>query len=151
MRNRTLNRFYRLHFTIPFLLIIVVLLHLIILHNKGRTTLIGSNKLIIPFRNYFMLKDFVGFILIFIVLILNIIYLPNYFLDSENSIKARVLVTPIHIVPEWYFLYAYCILKTFERKVLGVLMLLLRVGIFPLISLVTNYTRRLIHKVIIVV
>lgn len=151
VNNRTLNRFYTLHFVIPFILIILILLHLILLHNKGRTSLIRSNKLILPFRSYFFLKDLVGLIVMVCILIINIIYFPGYFLDSENSIRARSLVTPIHIVPEWYFLFAYCILKSFERKAFGVIILLLRLAIFPLISLKAFQRNNFNHKVIIII
>jgi len=150
VRNRTLNRFYTLHFVIPFLLSIFVLLHLLILHSKGSTTIISTNKIITPFRAYFLTKDLVGFIVIFIVLLTNIIYLPNYFIDCENSIIARALITPIHIVPEWYFLYAYCILKRFERKVIGVLILLIRVAFFPLLT-TKKGSNDITHKFIIMI
>ena len=151
VNNRTLNRFYTLHFIIPFLVLIFILLHLLILHSIGSTSIISTNKLILPFRNYFILKDLVGFISIFILLIVNIIYFPNYFLDSENSIRARSLVTPIHIVPEWYFLFAYCILKRFERKVIGVIILLLRVVFFPALALKRHQNNDFKHKVIIII
>jgi len=133
--NRTLNRFYTLHFILPFIILVVILIHVVYLHYKGRTTLIRRNKLIIPFRPYFILKDLVGFICLIGLLMINIYYFPRFFLDSENSIKARSLVTPIHIVPEWYFLFAYCILKTFERKVVGVIILILSVGFFIILAL----------------
>jgi len=141
VNNRTLNRFYTLHFIIPFLVLIVVGIHLMLLHSKGRTTNISTNKVIIPFSNYFIVKDLLGFIILLIVLLINIIYFPSHFLDCENSISARPLITPIHIVPEWYFLYAYCILKRFERKVIGVIILLLSVAFFPLIA-----TRRKVRQ-----
>jgi len=112
-----------------------------LLHSKGRTTNISTNKVIIPFSNYFIVKDLLGFIILLIVLLINIIYFPSHFLDCENSISARPLITPIHIVPEWYFLYAYCILKRFERKVIGVIILLLSVAFFPLIA-----TRRKVRQ-----
>jgi len=111
----------------------------------------SSNKLIIPFRSYFILKDFVGLIALIILLFTNIAFSPRYFLDCENSVRARPLVTPVHIVPEWYFLYAYCILKRFERKVVGVIILLLRVIFFPTLSSKLNRMNGVKHKFIIVV
>ena len=136
--NGVLNRFFALHFLIPFIIIVIVLLHLTILHKKGRTTVIRHNKTILPFSNYFMLKDLVGFIMILILLIINVYYYPSYYLDSENSIIANPIVTPINIVPEWYFLYAYCILKRFESKLLGVWILIIGVIIFPLLATSVN-------------
>ena len=67
---------------------------------KGRTRLIRTRKLILPFSNYFVIKDILGLLFISIVLVVNIIYFPRALLDNENSIIARPLVTPIHIVPE---------------------------------------------------
>jgi len=150
--NRTLNRFYTLHFILPFLIFVLIIIHILLLHFKGSTTLTGSNKIIIPFRSYFTLKDLVGFVLIFILLILNVIYFPRYFLDRENSIIASSVITPIHIVPEWYFLFAYCILKTFESKVIGVIILLISVIFFMILAL-KNFKRRhlIVHKVIIII
>ena len=149
VRNRTLNRFYTLHFIIPFVVLLFIVIHLILLHYKGRTTTMSSNKIILPLSNYFILKDVVGFIVLIVVLFINITYYPRYFLDSENSINARSLTTPIHIVPEWYFLYAYCILKRFESKVIGVIILIFRVAFFPLLAIKRSIIT-IKHKVIII-
>ena len=149
VRNRTLNRFYTLHFIFPFLVVILILTHLMALHIKGRTSVIRTRKLILPFSNYFVLKDVLGLLFIVFALILNIIYFPRAILDNENSIIARSLVTPIHIVPEWYFLYAYCILKRYERKVFGVAILLLRVIFFVLLS-IRKCTNNITHKIVII-
>lgn len=111
----------------------------------------SSNKLIVPFTPYFILKDLVGFIFIIILLIINVTYFPRYFLDSENSITARPLVTPIHIVPEWYFLFAYCILKTFNNKVLGVIILILSVGFFIILALKRKTSNNTKHKIVMVI
>jgi len=151
VNNRTLNRFYSLHFCLPLLILVVIIIHIVILHYKGRTTLMSSNKLIVPFTPYFILKDLVGFIFIIILLIINVTYFPRYFLDSENSITARPLVTPIHIVPEWYFLFAYCILKTFNNKVLGVIILILSVGFFIILALKRKTSNNTKHKIVMVI
>lgn len=100
VNNRTLNRFYRLHFLLPVIVIVIIVFHLVVLHYKGRTTLNRRRLVILPFRNYFLLKDVVGFIIVLLILLINITYFPRYFLDSENSISASPLITPIHIVPE---------------------------------------------------
>jgi len=146
--NRTLNRFYTIHFIIPFVVLLIVVLHLIILHSKGSVSVVNVNKIILPFSNYFILKDLVRLIALGVLLFINIVYFPSYFLDSENSISARSLITPIHIVPEWYFLYAYCILKRFERKVFGVIILIMSVAFFPLIALVKLPNNKIKHKAI---
>jgi len=151
VNNRTLNRFYRLHFVIPFAVLLIVVLHLIILHSKGRITIIRINKIILPFSNYFILKDLVRFIALRVLLFINIAYFPSYFLDTENSISANPLITPIHIVPEWYFLFAYCILKRFERKVIGVIILLLSIAFFPLIAFTKIPNNKVKHKAIMVI
>jgi len=151
VNNRSLNRFYTLHFIIPFVMIVIIIIHLVFLHSKGRTCEISSNKLIIPFRNYFMWKDSVGFVILIMVLLANITYFPEYFLDSENSIRARPLVTPVHIVPEWYFLYAYCVLKSIERKVIGVFILLCRVAFFPILAIKQNQHNSVGHKIVIII
>ena len=147
VNNRTLNRFYRLHFLLPVVVIIIIIIHLLALHYKGSTTLNSRRLVIVPFRNYFLVKDVVGFIVASLMLIINIIYFPRYFLDSENSIPARPLITPIHIVPEWYFLFAYCILKRFESKTVGVIILVISVVIFPALSLKNKQNNHLSHKI----
>jgi len=151
VNNRTLNRFYSIHFLLPFLVITFIVLHLFALHAKGSTTVVSRNKIILPFRRYFFTKDLIGFIRAIFVLVINVLYFPSLFMDCENSIRARSLVTPIHIVPEWYFLFAYCILKSFERKVIGVIILLLRVALFPALSIHKHKTNTFKHKALMII
>jgi len=127
------------------------MLHLFALHAKGSTTVVSRNKIILPFRRYFFTKDLIGFIRAIFVLVINVLYFPSLFMDCENSIRARSLVTPIHIVPEWYFLFAYCILKSFERKVIGVIILLLRVALFPALSIHKHKTNTFKHKAVMII
>jgi len=149
--NRTLNRFYTLHFILPFVVLTIITIHLIALHLKGRTTILGRNKIIVPFRSYYLLKDLIGFVLLIVILLINVIFFSRIFLDRENSVQARPLVTPIHIVPEWYFLYAYCILKSFDSKVIGVIILIFRVIFFIILGLKKIRSQGLIHKIVIII
>nr|YP_010890159.1 cytochrome b [Stephanomia amphytridis]WJJ70207.1 cytochrome b [Stephanomia amphytridis] len=127
--NATLNRFYSLHYLFPFILTGLVLIHIILLHVTGSNnpTGLNTNSDKIPFHTYFTTKDFYGFILLFILLSYLVFYAPNLLGDPENFIKANSLVTPIHIMPEWYFLFAYAILRAIPNKLGGVLGLVLSI------------------------
>ena len=123
VNNLTLKRFYVLHFIIPFLLLLLITIHLITLHNFGSLNPLGifsqSDK--ISFHPRYTYKDFAGFI-IFLLLITNFfLFFPSYLRDPENFILANFLVTPEHIQPEWYFLFAYAILRSIPRKLGGVI------------------------------
>lgn len=133
--NSTLNRFFSLHYLFPFVLSAMVLIHLIFLHEKGSSTPIGIKSKYdrIPFHPYFIIKDLLGFCVFILGLIIVVFFFPNYFGDPENFIKANPLVTPIHIMPEWYFLFAYTILRTIPNKLGGVLMLVFSVVILILV------------------
>ncbi len=127
--NATLNRFYSLHYLFPFILTGLILIHIILLHSTGSNSPIGinSNSDKIPFHIYFTTKDFYGFIILSILLSYLVFYTPNLLGDPENFIKANSLVTPIHIMPEWYFLFAYAILRAIPNKLGGVLGLVLSI------------------------
>lgn len=129
--NPTLNRFLSLHYLFPFILTAMVIIHLIFLHEKGSSTPTGQSGTyeLIPFHPYYTTKDLVGFFVFGFFFSIIIFFLPNYFGDPENFIKANPLVTPIHIMPEWYFLFAYTILRTIPNKLGGVLMLVLSIFI----------------------
>lgn len=121
--NATLTRFFTLHFLIPFIIAAIVIIHLLFLHQTGRNNPIGikSNYDKIPFHPYFSIKDIIRIIitiLIFSILILNE---PRALGDPENFIPANPLVTPVHIQPEWYFLFAYAILRSIPNKLGGVI------------------------------
>ena len=129
INNATLNRFYSFHFILPFILLIIVIIHLTILHITGSNNPIGtnSNLYIIPFHNYFIIKDLMGFtIIIFIILLINLIN-PYVLLDPENFNQANPIITPIHIQPEWYFLFAYAILRSIPNKLGGVIALVISI------------------------
>lgn len=119
----TLTRFYALHFLLPFILLGAVIIHLIYLHATGSNNSLAisthSDKL--PFHPYFIYKDLFGFLLLFLFYIILIVYFPNLLAESDNYIAADPLVTPASIVPEFYFLPFYAILRAIPSKLFGVL------------------------------
>lgn len=133
--NATLNRFFTFHFLIPFLIAAVILIHLLFLHQTGSRNPIGikRNAEKIPFHPYFTIKDLLGFIMILIILILLTLLAPNLLGDPENFNPANPLVTPVHIQPEWYFLFAYAILRSIPNKLGGVIALLLSILILAIL------------------
>ena len=120
--NPTLNRFFALHFLLPFLLLALVVFHLMALHNDASNNPEGLASFAdrIRFHPYFTSKDLVGFFLMAFLLGLPLFYAPNYFGHPDNSIPANALITPHSIVPEWYFLPFYAILRAIPDKVMGV-------------------------------
>lgn len=127
--NATLGRFFSFHYLFPFILAAFVLIHIIFLHEAGSNSPLGLNVSSdkISFHNYFIIKDLLGFIVLFIFLSIIIFYYPNVLGDPENYIKANSLVTPVHIMPEWYFLFAYAILRSIPNKLGGVIGLILSI------------------------
>ena len=126
--NPTLNRFYSLHFLIPFIIVGVVFLHIVALHKFGSNNPTGIDLTLkkekIPFHPYYTIKDFFGFGVFFIIFGIFVFFLPNSLGHPDNYIPADPLVTPEHIVPEWYFLPFYAILRAIPFKLLGVLAML---------------------------
>lgn len=139
--NATLNRFYSLHFIIPFIIIILVIIHLIFLHETGSSNPIGLNRNFykIPFNPYYSIKDFLGFIIILIILKIICLIDPFILSDPENFNKANSIITPIHIQPEWYFLFAYAILRSIPNKLGGVIALMISILILIIIPFNSNY------------
>jgi len=120
--NATLNRFYSLHYLLPFILAALAAVHLICLHEDGSNNPIGVQSEIdkVPFHVYYSTKDIFG-IVVMVLLLTSIVFLsPNLLGDPENFIQANPLVTPVHIQPEWYFLFAYAILRSIPNKLGGV-------------------------------
>lgn len=119
--NATLTRFFTFHFLLPFVIAGLSIVHLLFLHQTGSNNPIGTNSNTdkIPFHPYFSIKDLVGFIVIFTLLIILVLTNPFLLGDVENFIPANPLVTPIHIQPEWYFLFAYAILRSIPNKLGG--------------------------------
>jgi ubiquinol-cytochrome c reductase cytochrome b subunit len=121
----TLTRFFAFHFLIPFLVAALVIVHLLFLHQTGSNNPLGLrlNADKIPFHPYFSTKDLFGFLITIVSLVLVALLVPWIFGDPENFIPANPLVTPVHIQPEWYFLFAYAILRSIPNKLGGVLAL----------------------------
>nr|APF47506.1 cytochrome b [Dolichogenidea sp. n. SNS-2016] len=135
--NATLNRFYSLHFLMPFILLLMVIIHLMFLHEKGSNNPLGlnSNFYKIIFHNYYTLKDILGFLLMILILLILMLQDPYMLGDPENFIEANSMVTPVHIQPEWYFLFAYTILRSIPDKLSGVIALILSILILMILSL----------------
>ena len=122
----TLLRFYSLHFLFPFIILGIVLLHLALLHANGSSNRLGiedkSDKLM--FYPYCVIKDLLVLLGLLVTYALLVIWLPNYLGHSDNSIQANPMFTPAHIVPEWYFLPFYGILRSIPYKLGGVILML---------------------------
>jgi ubiquinol-cytochrome c reductase cytochrome b subunit len=122
--NATLNRFFALHFLLPFVLAGLVLMHLIALHDSagsGNPLGISANEDRIPFAPYYIFKDLITIFLVLYVLSLFIFFMPNILGDSENYVMANPMQTPPAIVPEWYLLPFYAILRSIPNKLFGVI------------------------------
>jgi ubiquinol-cytochrome c reductase cytochrome b subunit len=127
VNNATLNRFFALHFVLPFVLAALVLMHLIALHDTaGSSNPLGvsGNYDRITFAPYFLFKDLITIFIFIFVLSLFVFFMPNYLGDSENYIMANPMQTPPAIVPEWYLLPFYAILRSIPNKLLGVIAML---------------------------
>nr|YP_004425035.1 cytochrome b [Utterbackia imbecillis]ADL62622.1 cytochrome b [Utterbackia imbecillis] len=127
--NATLSRFFVLHFILPFAILALVVVHLLFLHQTGSNNPLGisSNINLIPFHLYYTAKDTVGFVVLLALLTFICLFLPNLLTDPENYLPANPLSTPIHIQPEWYFLFAYAILRSIPNKLGGVIALLMSI------------------------
>nr|BAJ54466.1 cytochrome b [Isichthys henryi] len=123
--NATLTRFFAFHFLFPFIIAGTTILHLLFLHETGSNNPTGliSDADKIPFHPYFSYKDLLGFIIMLTALASLALFLPNLLGDPENFTPANPLVTPPHIKPEWYFLFAYAILRSIPNKLGGVMAL----------------------------
>nr|QNN85701.1 cytochrome b [Bengalia sp. DZ-2020] len=133
--NATLTRFFTFHFILPFIVLAATLIHILFLHETGSNNPMGLNSNIdkIPFHPYFTFKDIVGFILMTMILILLVLINPYLLGDPDNFIPANPLVTPVHIQPEWYFLFAYAILRSIPNKLGGVIALVLSIAILAIL------------------
>ena len=141
VNNATLNRFFALHFVLPFVLAALALMHLIALHDSsGSSNPLGvsGNYDRLPFSPYFIFKDLITIFLFIIVLSTFVFFMPNVLGDSENYVMANPMQTPPAIVPEWYLLPFYAILRSIPNKLLGVLAMfgsLLILLLLPLLDL----------------
>ncbi|MBT5374581.1 MAG: cytochrome b/b6, partial [Rhodospirillaceae bacterium] len=125
--NPTLNRFFALHYLMPFVIFALVFLHLVALHTVKSNNPLGvdikSKKDTIPFHPYYTVKDNAGLGVFFLVYLGFVFFAPNFFGEPDNYIPANPVVTPPHIVPEWYFLPFYAILRAVPDKLAGVLLM----------------------------
>nr|ALJ93246.1 cytochrome b [Glyphis sp. Bangladesh] len=142
--NATLTRFFAFHFLLPFLILALTIIHLLFLHETGSNNPLGINSDAdkISFHPYFSYKDLLGFLAMIFLLAALALFTPNLLGDAENFIPANPLVTPPHIKPEWYFLFAYAILRSIPNKLGGVLALLFSIFILMLVPLLHTSKQR---------
>nr|AEV52515.1 cytochrome b [Petrogale inornata] len=145
----TLTRFFTFHFILPFIITALVLVHLLFLHEMGSNNLSGINPNSdkIPFHPYYTIKDALGLTLMLLFLLILALFSPDMLGDPDNFSPANPLNTPPHIKPEWYFLFAYAILRSIPNKLGGVLALLASILILLIIPLLhTSKQRSLIFR-----
>nr|YP_010936649.1 cytochrome b [Sophrops peronosporus]WKW91618.1 cytochrome b [Sophrops peronosporus] len=138
--NATLTRFFALHFLLPFIIAALVMIHLLFLHQTGSNNPLGMNSNIdkIPFHPYYSFKDSLGFMIMLMLLTTLVLMNPYLLGDPENFTPANPLVTPVHIQPEWYFLFAYAILRSIPNKLGGVIALVFSIAILFFLPLMNN-------------
>jgi len=147
--NPTLNRFFSFHFVLPFVITGLAIAHLILLHKEGSNNPLGIDSTLdrIPFLPYFYVKDFFGACIFGLIFSFFVVYAPNYLGHPDNYIEANPMVTPAHIVPEWYFLPFYAILRTIPDKLGGVVLMVLAIVILLFLPNVDNsYVRSSFFK-----
>nr|BDQ44310.1 cytochrome b [Pheretima iizukai] len=142
--NATLNRFFSFHFILPFVIIGATILHIMFLHQTGSNNPIGINadSERIPFHSYYSIKDALGYMIAITGLSCLVLFEPNLFTDPENFLMSNPLVTPIHIKPEWYFLWMYAILRSIPNKLGGVLALFAAIVVMFIMPLTTMSNKR---------
>nr|ATL15923.1 cytochrome b [Johnius distinctus] len=142
--NATLTRFFAFHFLFPFVIAAATLLHLLFLHETGSNNPLGLNSDAdkIPFHPYFTYKDLLGFAVLLICLTALALFSPNLLGDPDNFTPANPLVTPPHIKPEWYFLFAYAILRSIPNKLGGVLALLASILVLMVVPVLHTSKQR---------
>nr|YP_010599799.1 cytochrome b [Nola angustipennis]WAL04259.1 cytochrome b [Nola angustipennis] len=138
--NATLTRFYTFHFLLPFIILMMTMIHLLFLHQTGSNNPLGMNSNLdkIPFHPFFTFKDLIGFIILMFLLLTLTLTNPYLLGDPDNFIPANPLVTPVHIQPEWYFLFAYAILRSIPNKLGGVIALVMSILILIILPLTFN-------------
>nr|AWN09443.1 cytochrome b [Nannospalax nehringi] len=140
----TLTRFFAFHFILPFIITALVLVHLLFLHETGSNNPSGldSNADKIPFHPYFTIKDILGILMLTFALMSLVLFYPDLLGDPDNNIPANPLNTPPHIKPEWYFLFAYAILRSIPNKLGGVLALILSILILAILPMLHTSAQR---------
>ncbi len=151
--NATLNRFFSFHYLLPFLITAFVLIHLAVLHQNGSNNPLGINGFSdkISFYPFFVIKDLYSWVLFFIIYFGFVFFDPNYLGHTDNYIEANPMITPAHIVPEWYFLAFYAILRSIPHKLGGVIAMFASLLILLLlpylnIAVVRSSSFRPLHK-----
>nr|ACI24431.1 cytochrome b [Budorcas taxicolor] len=140
----TLTRFFAFHFILPFIIVALTMIHLIFLHETGSNnpTGIPSDTDKIPFHPYYTIKDILGIMLLILILMSLVLFTPDLLGDPDNYTPANPLSTPSHIKPEWYFLFAYAILRSIPNKLGGVLALVLSILILTLVPFLHTSKQR---------
>uniref|UniRef100_UPI0030FEC517 cytochrome b n=1 Tax=Neoseiulus chebalingensis TaxID=3061192 RepID=UPI0030FEC517 len=139
INKATLMRFFSFHFILPFFMAMIIIMHIMFLHSENSSNPLGvqSNLDKIPFQPYFVIKDILGVMMTLLMFMTIVLIFPSTFMDPDNFIPANPLVTPPHIQPEWYFLFAYAILRTIPNKLGGVIALMMSILMLPLLPLLT--------------
>uniref|UniRef100_D0PPI5 Cytochrome b n=4 Tax=Mugilidae TaxID=8189 RepID=D0PPI5_PLAAF len=142
--NATLTRFFAFHFLLPFVILAMTLVHLIFLHETGSNNPLGLNSDAekISFHPYFTYKDLLGFAILLTALASLALFAPNLLGDPDNFTPANPMVTPPHIKPEWYFLFAYAILRSIPNKLGGVLALLCSILVLMVVPILHTSKHR---------
>nr|Q5VJ59.1 RecName: Full=Cytochrome b; AltName: Full=Complex III subunit 3; AltName: Full=Complex III subunit III; AltName: Full=Cytochrome b-c1 complex subunit 3; AltName: Full=Ubiquinol-cytochrome-c reductase complex cytochrome b subunit [Avahi occidentalis]AAS00135.1 cytochrome b [Avahi occidentalis] len=140
----TLTRFFAFHFILPFIITALAAIHLLFLHETGSNNPLGisSNPDKIPFHPYYVTKDLLGAVLLTLLLMTLVLFFPDLLGDPDNYTPANPLNTPPHIKPEWYFLFAYAILRSIPNKLGGVLALISSILILAIIPLLQTTKRQ---------
>nr|UFZ13097.1 cytochrome b [Protohermes sinuolatus] len=138
--NATLTRFFTFHFILPFIVAALTMIHLLFLHQTGSNNPLGINSNFdkIPFHPYFSFKDLIGFLILMMTLTLLTLMNPYLLGDPDNFTPANPLVTPVHIQPEWYFLFAYAILRSIPNKLGGVIALVMSIAVLFFMPLIKS-------------
>nr|AIZ98099.1 cytochrome b [Microtus majori] len=140
----TLTRFFALHFILPFIITALVLVHLLFLHETGSNNPTGLNSDAdkMPFHPYYTIKEFLGVLILLMALMILTLFYPDILGDPDNYTPANPLNTPPHIKPEWYFLFAYAILRSIPNKLGGVLALILSILMLSIMPLLHTSKQR---------
>nr|AAL83568.1 cytochrome b [Rhinophis phillipsi] len=143
INDPTLTRFFALHFLLPFIIMALSMIHILLLHEQGSSNPLGTSPNIdkIPFHPYHSYKDLLLLTSMLTILLITVTFTPDIFNDPDNFMKANPLVTPQHIKPEWYFLFAYGVLRSIPNKLGGALALVL--SILILFTMPFTHTTRL--------
>nr|ACI41919.1 cytochrome b [Scotophilus nux] len=140
----TLTRFFAFHFLLPFIIAALVMIHLLFLHETGSNNPAGipSDMDMVPFHPYHTIKDTLGLLIMITILLALVMFSPDLLGDPDNYMPANPLNTPPHIKPEWYFLFAYAILRSIPNKLGGVLALVMSILILLIIPLLHTSNQR---------